>query len=94
MVCCKVKDVRAEYYLQDIYGHELVLGDKVAEADGQPLLKNLAHAAAVADQGTVTVTYGDTVLEADRDYMVYTRDDEILIQGIGEYAGSIVLGND
>ena len=89
--CDQVKDVRAEYYLQDIYGNELVLGDKVTEADQQPLLKNLAHAKAVADQEMVTVTYGDTVLEADRDYMVYTRDDEILIQGIGEYAGSIIL---
>ena len=68
-----------------------MLSDKAAEADQQPLLKNLAHAKAVADQEMVTVTYGDTVLEADRDYMVYTRDDEILIQGIGEYAGSIIL---
>ena len=92
--CDNVKDSRAEYYLQDIYGNELVLGDKVTEADQQPMLKNLAHAAAAEDQGTVTVTYGDTVLEADRDYMVYTRDDEILIQGIGEYAGSIVLGGE
>ena len=89
-----VKDVRAEYYLQDIYGNVLVLSDKVAEAEEQPLLKNLAHASAVNDQGTVTVTCGDTVLEADRDYMVYTRDDEILIQGIGEYAGSKVLGGE
>ena len=92
--CDNVKDSRAEYYLQDIYGNELVLGDKVTEADQQPMLKNLAHAAAAVDQGTGTVTYGDTVLEADRDYMVYTRDDEILIQGIGEYAGSIVLGGE
>ena len=92
--CDNVKDFRAEYYLQDIYGNELVLGDKVTEAEKQPLLKNLAHAQAAADQGNVTVTYGDTILEADRDYMVYTRDDEILIQGIGEYAGSIILGGE
>ncbi len=88
----QVKDVRAEYYLQDIYGNELVLNDKITEADQQPLLKNLAYASAVDEQGTVSVKYGDTVLEADRDYMIYTRKDEILIQGIGEYAGSIVLG--
>ena len=67
-----------------------MLSDKAAEADQQPLLKNPAHAAATEDQGTVTFTYGDTVLLAVRDYMVYTRDDEILIRGIGEYAGSIV----
>ncbi len=89
--CDNVKDVRAEYYLEDIYGNELVLYDKVTEAEEQPLLKNLANAEALADQDTVTVTFGNTVLEADRDYMVYTRGDEILIQGIGEYAGSIVV---
>lgn len=34
--CDQVKAVRAEYYLQDIYGNELVINDRVAEADRQP----------------------------------------------------------
>ena len=32
-------------------------------------------------------------LNPDLDYMVYTKDGETLIQGVGEYAGSIVLGD-
>ena len=38
-----------------------------------------------------TVTYGGETLDPDLDYMVYTKDGETLIQGIGDYAGSIVL---
>jgi hypothetical protein len=86
-----VKDVRAEYYLRDIYGNELILTDAVAAAEKEPLLKNLAFAEAKAENGTVTVTYGGETLTPDLDYMVYTKDGETLIQGVGEYAGSIVL---
>ena len=86
-----VKDAQAEYYLRDIYGNELILTDAVAAADQEPLLKNLAFAEAKAENSTVTVTYGGETLNPDLDYMVYTKDGEILIQGIGEYAGSIVL---
>ena len=86
-----VKDVRAEYYLRDIYGNELILTDAVTAANQEPLLKNLAFAEAKAENGTVTVTYGGETLDPDLDYMVYTKDGETLIQGIGEYAGSIVL---
>jgi hypothetical protein len=86
-----VKDVRAEYYLRDIYGNELILTDEVAAADQEPLLKNLAFAEAKVENGTVTVTCGGETLDPDLDYMVYTKDGETLIQGVGEYAGSIVL---
>lgn len=86
-----VKDARAEYYLRDIYGNELVLTDAFAAAENEPLLKNLAFAEAKAENGTVAVTYGGETLNVDLDYMVYTKDGETLIQGIGEYAGSIVL---
>ena len=88
-----VKDAQAEYYLRDIYGNELVLTDAVAEAENEPLLKNLAFAEAKAENGTVTVTCGGETLDPDLDYMVYTKDGETLIQGVGEYAGSIVLGD-
>ena len=88
-----VKDVRAEYYLRDIYGDELDLTGAAAAAEGEPLLKNLAFAEAKAENGTLTVTYGGETLNADLDYMIYTKDGETLIQGIGEYAGSIVLGD-
>ena len=37
------------------------------------------------------MTYGGETLNPDLDYMVYTKDGETLIQGVGEYAGSIVL---
>lgn len=86
-----VKDVRAEYYLRDIYGNELILTDAFSAAENEPLLKNLAFAEAKVENGTVTVTCGGETLDADLDYMVYTKDGETLIQGIGEYAGSIVL---
>ena len=89
-----VKDVRAEYYLRDIYGNELDLSGAFAAADSEPLLKNLAFAQAKAENGTVTVSYGGETLDADKDYMVYTKDGETLIQGIGEYTGSIVLGGE
>ena len=88
-----IKDTQAEYYLRDIYGNELILTDAVAVADREPLLKNLAFAEAKAENSTVTVTYGGETLNPDLDYMVYTKDGETLIQGIGEYAGSIVLGD-
>ena len=88
-----IKDIRAEYYLRDIYGNELDLTDAATAADQEPLLKNLAFAEAKAENGTVIVTYGGETLNPDLDYMVYTKDGEILIQGIGEYAGSIVLGD-
>ena len=86
-----VKDVLGEYYLRDIYGNELILTDAVAAAENEPLLKNLAFAEAKAENGTVTVTYGGETLTPDLDYMVYSKDGETLIQGVGEYAGSIVL---
>ena len=38
------------------------------------------------------MTWGGETLTRDLDYMVYTKDGETLIQGIGEYAGSIVPG--
>ncbi len=60
-------------------------------ADKEPMLKNLAFAEAKAENGTVTVTYGGETLDPDLDYMIYTRDGETLIQGIGDCAGSIVL---
>ena len=88
-----VKDVRTEYYLRDIYGNELVLTDAFTAAENEPLLKNLAFAEAKAENGAVAVTYGGETLNVDLDYMVYTKDGETLIQGIGEYAGSIVLGD-
>ena len=88
-----IKDTQAEYYLRDIYGNELILTDAFAAADQEPLLKNLAFAEAKAENGTVTVTYGGETLNPDLDYMVYTKDGEILIQGVGEYAGSIVLND-
>ena len=88
-----VKDAQAEYYLRDIYGNELDLTDAAIAADQEPLLKNLAFAEAKAENGEVTVTYGGETLNPDLDYMVYTRDRETLIQGVGEYAGSIVLGD-
>ena len=88
-----IKDTQAEYYLRDIYGNELILTDAVAVADREPLLKNLAFAEAKAENSTVTVTYGGETLNPDLDYMVYTKDGEILIQGVGEYAGSIVLND-
>ncbi|MER2056317.1 MAG: hypothetical protein ABTB30_13625, partial [Clostridia bacterium] len=88
-----IKDAKAEYYLRDIYGNELVLTEAFAAAENEPLLKNLAFAEAKVDDGTVTVTCGGKTLDADLDYMVYTKDGETLIQGIGEYAGSIVLDN-
>ena len=87
----EVKDVLGEYYLRDIYGNELILTDAFAAADQEPLLKNLAFAEAKAENGTVTVTCGGETLDPDLDYMVYTKDGETLIQGVGEYAGSIVL---
>jgi len=34
---------------------------------------------------------GGKTLDPDQDYMVYTKDGDTLIQGIGDYAGSIVL---
>ena len=40
--CDNVKDFRAEYYLQDIYGNELVLGDKVTEAEMPMLAREIA----------------------------------------------------
>ena len=86
----EVKGVLGEYYLRDIYGNELILTDAVAAAENEPLLKNLAFAEAKAENGTVTVTYGGQTLDPDLDYMVYTKDGETLIQGVGEYAGSIV----
>lgn len=90
-----VKDVRAEYYLRDIYGNELILTNAAAAAEKEPMLKNLAFAEAKAENGAVTVTCGGETLDPDLDYMVYTKDGETLIQGIGEYAGSIVLdGNE
>lgn len=89
----EVKDVLGEYYLRDIYGNELILTDAVAEAEKEPLLKNLAFAEAKAENGTVTVVYGGETLTENLDYNVYTRDGETLIQGVGEYAGSIVLGD-
>ena len=88
-----IKDIRAEYYLRVIYGNELILTDAVAAAEKEPLLKNLAFAEAKAENDTVTVIYGGETLNPDLDYMVYSKDGEILIQGIGEYAGSIVLDN-
>ena len=87
----EIKDVQAEYFLRDIYGNELVLTDKVSAADSEPLLKNLAFAEAKAENGTVTVTYGGEALDPDLDYMVYTKDGKTLVQGIGEYAGYLVL---
>ena len=90
----EVKDVLGEYYLRDIYGNELILTDAVAAAEKEPLLKNLAFAEAKAENGTVTVTYGGETLDPDLDYMVYTKDGETLIQGIGDYAGSIVLDDE
>ena len=89
----EIRDVRVEYYLRDIYGNELDLTDAAAAADQEPLLKNLAFAEAKAENGEVTVTYGGETLNPDLDYMVYTKDGETLIQGVGEYAGSIVLGD-
>jgi len=89
----EIKDAVGEYYLRDIYGNELVLTDAFAAAENEPLLKNLAFAEAKAENGTITVTYGEETLNADLDYMVYTKDGEILIQGIGEYAGSMILGD-
>ena len=86
-----VKDVQVEYCLRDIYGNELILTDAVAAADEEPLLKNLAFAEAKAENGAVAVTCGGETLDPDLDYMVYTRDGETLIQGVGDYAGSIVL---
>ncbi len=86
-----VKDVRPEYYLRDLYGNELILTEAVDAAEKEPMLKNLAFAEAKAENGTVTVTYGSETLDPDLDYMVCTKDGETLIQGIGEYAGSIVL---
>ncbi|MCR4876771.1 MAG: hypothetical protein K5922_06340 [Clostridiales bacterium] len=86
-----ITDAQAEYYLRDIYGNELVLTDAVAAADNEPLLKNLAFAEAKAENGAFTVTCGGETLDPDLDYMVYTKDGTTLIQGIGEYAGSIVL---
>ena len=86
-----VKDVQAEYFLRDIYGNELVLTDKVSAADSEPLLKNLLFAEAKAENGEVTVTYGGEALDPDLDYMVYTKDGKTLVQGIGEYAGYLVL---
>ena len=86
-----ITDAQAEYYLRDIYGNELVLTDAVAAADNEPLLKNLAFAEAKAENGAFTVTCGGETLDPDLDYMVYTKDGATLIQGIGEYAGSIVL---
>ena len=86
-----VKDIRPDYYLRDIYGNELDLTDKIAAAEKEPLLKNLAFAAVKAENGEITVTCGGETLNPDLDYMVYTKDGEILIQGVGEYAGSIVL---
>ena len=62
-------------------------------ADREPLLKNLAFAEAKAENSTVTVIYGGETLNPDLDYMVYTKDGEVLIQGVGEYAGSIVLND-
>lgn len=90
----QVRDARAEYYLRDIYGNELVLTDAVAAAGQEPLLKNLAFAEAKAENGTVTVTCGGEALNEGLDYMVYTKDGDILVQGVGEYAGSIVLDAD
>ena len=87
----EIKEVQAAYYLRDIYGNELDLTDAVAAAEKEPLLKNLAFAEAKADSGEITVTYGGETLNPDLDYMVYTKDGETLIQGVGEYAGSIVL---
>ena len=87
----EIKEAAAEYYLRDIYGNELILTDAVTAADQEPLLKNLAFAEAKTENGTVTVTYGGETLNPDLDYMVYTKDGETLIQGVGEYAGSIVL---
>jgi len=89
-----VRDVRAEYYLRDIYGNELELTDAITAAEKEPLLKNLAFAEVKAENAAVTVACGDETLEADRDYMVYTKDGEMLIQGIGEYSGSIVLDDE
>jgi hypothetical protein len=86
-----VKDVQAEYFLRDIYGNELVLTDKISAADSEPLLKNLLFAEAKAENGEVTVTYGGEALDPDLDYMVYTKDGKTLVQGIGEYAGYLVL---
>ena len=88
-----VKDVRAVYYLRDLYGNELELTGAVEAADKEPMLKNLVFAEAKAEDGTVTVVYGGETLNPDLDYMVYTKDGETLIQGVGEYAGSIVLGD-
>jgi len=87
-----VKDARAEYYLRDIYGNELILTDAVDAAEKESLLKNLAFAEVKAENGEFTVTWGGETLTRDLDYMVYTKDGETLIQGIGEYAGSIVPG--
>lgn len=86
-----VKDIRAEYYLRDICGNDMILTDAVSDAEKEPLLKNLAFAEAKAENGTVIVTCGGETLNPDLDYMVYTKDGETLIQGVGEYAGSIVL---
>ena len=86
-----VKDVRAEYYLRDIYGNELILTDTVFAAEEEPMLKNLAFAEAKAENGAFTVTYDGETLDPDLDYMVYAKDGETLIQGVGDYAGSIVL---
>jgi hypothetical protein len=88
-----VKDIRAEYYLRGICGNDMILTDAVSDAEKEPLLKNLAFAEAKAENGEVTVTYGGETLNPDLDYMVYTKDGETLIQGVGEYAGSIVLSD-
>ena len=87
----EVKDIQAEYYLRDIYGNELLLTDAITAADKEPVLKNLAFAKVNSKEGTIAVSYGNEALEADKDYMIYTGDGETLIQGIGEYAGCIVM---
>ncbi len=86
-----VKDARAEYSLRDIYGNELILTEAFDASEGEPLMRNLAFAEAKADDDAIVVTYDGETLDADLDYMVYTKDGETLIQGIGKYAGSIVL---
>ena len=37
------------------------------------------------------MTYGGEALDPDLDYMVYTKDGKTLVQGVGEYAGYLVL---
>ena len=88
-----VKDIRAEYYLLDICGNDMILTDAVSDAENEPLLKNLAFAEAKAENGTVTVTCGGETLTKDLDCMVYTKDGETLIRCVGGYAGSIVPGS-